>query len=105
MLIIFGLRVAVRPLGIVTVACRRCGNPAAHRLEERRRTLTLFFVPVLPLGRRTVMTCTYCGTTSDVEPAHLPTLLAHAREVTLRPPPPGGHRPGALPDGQYPDRS
>lgn len=105
MLIIFGLRVAVRPLGIVTVTCRRCGNPAAHRLEERRRTLTFFFVPVLPLGRRSVMTCTYCGATSDVESAHLPTLLAQAHEVTLRTPHPGAHRPGTLPDGQHPDRS
>jgi hypothetical protein len=46
-------------LGVVTVTCRRCGNPAAHRLEERRRVVTLFFVPILPLGRRTVITCTY----------------------------------------------
>lgn len=104
MLIIFGLRTGVRLLGIVTVACRRCGNPAAHRLEERRRTITLFFIPVIPLGRRTVITCTYCGATDDVDPDQVPTLLAQAHEPTLRTPPAGAHRRDSLPGGQQPDR-
>jgi hypothetical protein len=105
MLIIFGLKTAVRLLGVVTVTCRRCGNPAAHRLEERRRIVTLFFVPVLPLGRRTVITCTYCGLTSEVEPDHVPGLVAQAHDLVLPGDPdplrredlPGGGRPSDRP--------
>jgi hypothetical protein len=105
MLIIFGLKTTVRMLGIVTVTCRRCGNPAAHRLEERRRIVTLFFIPVIPLGRRTTITCTYCGTTSDVDAGELPNLLARTHDVTLRTTDPGSGQPGRLPDGRRPELS
>lgn len=103
MLIIFGLKSSVRPFGVVTITCRRCGNPAAHRLEERRRTITLFFVPVIPLGRRTVLTCTYCGLISDVEAAQMPALLAQAHDLILPTRPPSTRRPDNLPGWQNPD--
>jgi hypothetical protein len=101
MLIIFGLRTGVRMLGIVTVTCRRCGNPAAHRLEERRRVVTFFFVPVIPLGRTTVITCTYCGLTSDVEIDQVPGLLAQAYDPTV-PGRSGDPRREGLPGGGRP---
>lgn len=101
MLIIFGFTTRVRLLGIVTIACSRCGNPAAHRLEERRRVVTLFFIPVVPLGRRTVLTCTYCGLTSDVEPADVPSLMAQvhgpARARGTAPDLPGAGQRGEQP--------
>jgi hypothetical protein len=101
MLIIFGFKTAVRMLGVVTVTCRRCGNPVAHRLEERRRVVTLFFVPILPLGRRTVITCTYCGVTSEVEADHVPVLVAQAHDLTL-PQDPGDARREDLPGSGRP---
>lgn len=104
MLIIFGLRTGVRPLGVVTVTCPQCGNPVAHRLEERRRTLTIFFVPLIPLGRTTVLTCTYCALTSDVEPDEVPGLLAQAHDPQIPRRPRGSGRSGMLPDGSHPDR-
>lgn len=88
MLIIVGVRTTLRLLGIVTVACRTCRNPAAHRLEERRRVLSLFFVPLIPIGRRTILTCTYCATTSELPDDQVTTLLAHAQD--LRPGTAGG---------------
>jgi hypothetical protein len=80
MLIIWGLKTSVRLLGMVTVACSGCHNPAAHRLEERRRIVTLFFLPVLPLGRRNCLTCSYCGLISEVPADAVPGLLQHAHD-------------------------
>jgi hypothetical protein len=104
LLIIFGFRTAVRLLGIVTVSCRRCGNPAAHRLEERRRTFTVFFVPLIPLGRRSEITCTYCGLLSDVADEHVPALLTQAHDHSATPPRTGVRPPDAFPGGRPFDR-
>jgi hypothetical protein len=60
-LVIFGFRTYVRSLAIVTLVCGRCGNPAAHRVVERVRKFTLFFVPLFPVSKTRSVTCTYCG--------------------------------------------
>lgn len=89
MLIIFGLRTTRRLLGVVTIACRGCGNPAAHRLEQQRRVLTLFFVPLIPLGRRTTLiTCTFCARVSEVPADQVEGLVAQVH------PRPGGSTSG-----------
>ena len=70
-MIIFGTRTTVRLLAILNLVCARCGNPAAHRIEERRRKFTLFFVPLFPIGaRRTYGTCTYCGLVTELDAEH-----------------------------------
>lgn len=40
--------------------CPRCGNHVMRRRLERTNWLTLFFVPVLPFGRKTVLACPIC---------------------------------------------
>jgi hypothetical protein len=66
--IIFGSRTTVRLLAILNFVCGRCGNPSAHRIEERVRKFTLFFIPLFPLGaRRTFGTCTYCGLVTEID--------------------------------------
>jgi hypothetical protein len=60
-MIIWGFRTYIRVLGIVTYTCSRCGYASAHRVVERVRKFTLFFVALFPLSTSQVATCTYCG--------------------------------------------
>lgn len=83
MLIVWGYRSYLRLLGIVTLVCGSCGNPAAQRLQEATRKFTLFWIPLFTYSRRTHLTCTFCGQTSQVPAEHVPALLAQAM-------PPGG---------------
>lgn len=61
MLILFGLRSMVRTLAMVTYVCRTTNQPAAHRLSKITRWFTLFFIPVFPVKRTYVLTCSACG--------------------------------------------
>ena len=62
MLILFGLRTALVSLAAPVYTCERCGNHAQHDVAKRIRKLTLFFIPVCPVGAaRYFDTCTACG--------------------------------------------
>jgi hypothetical protein len=63
-MIIWGFRTYVRLLEIVTYTCSRCGYASAHRVLQRVRKFTLFFIPLFPLSTSRVATCTYCGQTT-----------------------------------------
>lgn len=77
--IIFGSRTTVRLLAILNFVCGRCGNPSAHRIEERVRKFTLFFIPLFPLGaRRTYGTCTYCGLVMQIDNETRDRLISQA---------------------------
>jgi hypothetical protein len=60
-MIIWGFRTYIRLLEIVTYTCTRCGYASAHRVVERVRKFTFFFIPLFPLSTTRVATCTYCG--------------------------------------------
>jgi hypothetical protein len=60
-MIIWGFRTYVRLLEIVTYTCGRCGYASAHRVTERVRKFTLFFIPLFALSTSRVATCTYCA--------------------------------------------
>ncbi len=61
MIIIWGFRSYLKFLGIFTAVCRRCGNPAAHRAQQLVRKFTFFWVPLFPVKKQVVVTCTFCG--------------------------------------------
>ncbi len=65
-MIIFGSRVYTRVIATLMLVCQRCGNPAAHRVQERITRFTLFFIPLFPIGSRRFLTCTFCGTTTPI---------------------------------------
>jgi zinc-ribbon family len=75
MLIIFGLRSFERTLAMLTLVCGRCRNAAAHRLVQRRRWFTLFFIPLVPLGTTRYTVCAYCGAAHKVAKADAKTML------------------------------
>jgi hypothetical protein len=61
MFILFGFRSMIRNLAMTTSPCRTTNQPAAHRLSRISRWFTLFFIPVIPVSRRYVLTCSACG--------------------------------------------
>jgi hypothetical protein len=63
-ILVWGFKTYTRLLGIVTLVCGNCHNPAAQRLVERVRKFTLFWIPLFVVKRQTVMTCAFCGTAS-----------------------------------------
>lgn len=76
MLVVWGFKTYIRFLGIVTFVCGRCGNPAAQRLEERVRKFTFFWIPLFPVKRQTVATCTFCGRAALVAKEQVAGLLS-----------------------------
>ena len=62
MLLIFGIRAVLDVMGASTYTCERCGQRAQHNVLRERKKLSLFFIPVLTLGRaRYLDECTVCG--------------------------------------------
>ena len=84
-MIIFGFRSFVKTLGMLTLVCRRCGNPAAHRVAQRSRWFTLFFIPLIPLGFQRYTVCAFCGTTQKIAKDEAQQLLAGPSPATPLP--------------------
>ena len=66
MFILFGIRAMVRTMTMATLLCTTTKQSAAHRLSQITRWFTLFFIPVFPVGRRYVLTCSACGESSKL---------------------------------------
>ena len=60
-MIIFGFRSFVVTLFSGRLQCPRCGPLAMTHVRQRRRYFTLFFIPVLPLGKEQWWEFTCCG--------------------------------------------
>jgi uncharacterized Zn finger protein len=65
-MLIFGLGVQEVLLATLVFVCETCGNHAAHQLVKRVRKLSLFFIPLFPVGTRYLDTCTACGRVLEV---------------------------------------
>jgi hypothetical protein len=79
--IIFGFRTFLRNLAVVTAVCPHCNNPAAHRIVKRTRMLTLFFIPLIPVGIKTFSVCAFCGTTTKLDKESRDAALAAAAQA------------------------
>lgn len=68
MLLLFGFRNKMHDHGATIAAtCPRCHNSVVLHDVRNRRWFTLFFIPVLPLGRaRRLLTCPICRWGRDV---------------------------------------
>jgi hypothetical protein len=89
MLLIFGIKTYVSHLAIVMLVCQNCGNPAAHRVEERTRKFTLFFIPLFRVSRRQSLTCTFCAQTTSIsaQQAEHYTSMGGGTSSTIEPAP------------------
>jgi zinc-ribbon family len=74
-LILFGFKRYVEVLGVVTLICRHCSQPAAQRIEEWTTKFTVFFVPLFTTRRRQVMQCASCAAQSELSREEAERLL------------------------------
>jgi predicted RNA-binding Zn-ribbon protein involved in translation (DUF1610 family) len=65
-MLIFGLSARDSVLGTLVFPCNYCGNTAPHHLIRRTRKISLFFIPILPVGTKYLDSCTACGRVIDV---------------------------------------
>jgi zinc-ribbon family len=68
MLFLFGLRRKAKVLGQVDQGCSKCGRQTVHSAVESQRWFTLFFIPVIPLGKSYSLRCNLCGLTLSGSP-------------------------------------
>jgi hypothetical protein len=75
MLIIFGTRLRARAIATGEFFCQHCGADRNYVLQELRRWFTLFFLPVLPMGKvlGEQVKCSTCGTCYRPEVLNAPT--------------------------------
>jgi hypothetical protein len=75
MLIIFGTRLRARAIATGEFFCPHCGADRNYVLQELRRWFTLFFLPVLPMGKvlGEQVRCSTCGTGYRPEVLNTPT--------------------------------
>ena len=62
MFFIFGWGPRVKDLGPAGHrTCQNCNNHQEWRRFEETNWVTLFFIPVIPTGRKTTVNCPICG--------------------------------------------
>lgn len=79
MFLIFGVKHLKRRLVTTFALCGRCGTPAAQVLTRLGTWFSLFFVPVIPLGTKYVLTCTFCGESTKLEKLQATQMVAAAQ--------------------------
>ena len=84
MLIIFGTRPRARAIATGAFFCQRCGADRNYVLQQIRRWFTLFFLPVVPMGKvlGEQVKCSTCGTCYRPEVLNTPTSAVFSE--TLR---------------------
>jgi hypothetical protein len=82
-ILVWGFKSYIHFLGVITMICGHCHNLAAQRLEKRVRKFTFFWIPLFPVSRKTVLTCTFCGTASVVGQEQAADLSA---QISVLPP-------------------
>lgn len=60
-MLILGFRVSNVLLGTVLYVCDVCGVSTGHEIVKRVRRLSVFFIPILPLGTSYRDVCSSCG--------------------------------------------
>lgn len=53
---------------MLTMVCWHCSRPAAHRLTRVRNRISLFFIPIIPLGTKHQLQCLLCGVDQVLSP-------------------------------------
>jgi hypothetical protein len=62
MFFLFGINPVTKKLGQKFQVCSRCKKETAHNFERKWPWFTLFFIPIVPIGRKRVLGhCNLCG--------------------------------------------
>lgn len=66
MFFIVGARPRAEVLRTLTMVCWSCQQAAAHRLTRLSNHITLFFIPLIPLGTKYELQCLLCGVSQSL---------------------------------------
>lgn len=61
MFILIGTRWKGAPIGQFSYPCTKCGKSVVHTAAIQRGKLTLFFIPLIPIGKKYLLICNLCG--------------------------------------------
>ncbi len=73
-----GIGVSELILATLFFACETCGNQGAHQLIKRTRKLSLFFIPLFPVGTKYLDLCTVCGRDLEINREQAETAASQA---------------------------
>jgi len=60
-MLIWGIRWKIVPLGQLKYNCSHCGEPTFHTALAEKGKVTIFFIPLIPIGVKYMMVCNFCG--------------------------------------------
>lgn len=60
-MILLGVTDRAKLLGQMLYACNRCGRETTFSVSAIRAWFTLYFIPLIPLGKRHEIRCNLCG--------------------------------------------
>jgi hypothetical protein len=60
-MLIWGVRWKTVPLGQVAYHCSNCVRSTVHTALVERGKITVFFIPMIPIGTRYMIVCNLCG--------------------------------------------
>jgi hypothetical protein len=81
--IIFGANSTLRLLAVVAFVCGHCSTHAAQRVIQRATKLSVFFIPLLTIGRSYYVECEHCGRTTKIDRAQADSYVAFAAQHPL----------------------
>ena len=85
-MIIYGARTRVKTAGQVQITCPNCHRPAMTTISQSRRWMTLFFIPIFPIGaKNSTAVCGLCGYRYQVDTKKAEELLAQPAAVAQPP--------------------
>ena len=61
MFFIAGTRRTGKAIGQFAGSCRNCSRATAHTAVRVSRFITLFFIPLIPIGQSYLIVCNVCG--------------------------------------------
>ncbi len=69
MLIIWGTKPFIKEMGssMRPYRCGNCGNVSNYRVFRRWTWFTLFWIPIIPLGKKYFITCPICNYGSKIK--------------------------------------
>jgi len=60
-MLIWGFRWKTLSLGQIAYICSQCSRSTVHTAIVERGRLTIFFIPLIPIGSRYRIVCNLCG--------------------------------------------
>lgn len=77
-IILFGTRVSIVNLLVVTFVCNFCGQNVQQQVYKRVNRFTVFFIPLFSLSTKHFVTCSNCGGTTELTPEQANNALSRA---------------------------